>query len=145
MNGDVNLNEGNVVFAFINGFVPKDFNTLFDVILAESITIGSAVDIYYNFLLADPWGMNASEYLLWEGFANSGLEVKVAGRSGGQSLTAQYAPVVVTRTSAPQQAPVTGPNQTITPLAIPVPGPAPLLLLSAGLLALGLSARRRFS
>jgi hypothetical protein len=130
-----------------------DVDDIFELILADAIELDNAnVDFYYGFFPTVPWGtqapQNLSAYTLWQGDDDeSGLEVMIGDKKGGQSLDVKYAPepVVQTLMSAPQQSPVNGPDQTFNALAIPVPGPAPLLLLFAGVLAVGALAGRRRS
>jgi len=140
VNGEVDLNEGNVVFAFLDAYVPEK-EDIFDVILADLIDIKADVDFYYGFFPSDPWGSSAprilSEYTIWTDEVTSGLAVDVLGSQGDQRLRAQYKPPGVPDSSGQ------GPDAVVTPVPIALPGAAPLLL--AGVLALGASIRRRRS
>jgi len=146
--GDVLLDSGNVVFAFINGYVPNNASDLFELILADSIEVYfDEVDFYYGFFdpkLGDPsWDLHApkdfSLYRTWDG--TSGITMTDADRTVtlqenvgtfGGLFGIQY-DAKARQAAAVAPATLTEPvSQPFTPLRIPVPAPAPLLLLAAG-------------
>lgn len=138
VNGKVDLDDGIIVFAFINGFVPE-FDEFFDVILADQISlVEQNVDFYYGFF-DTPWNIHApqdlSMYTRWDGSVLP-FDVGVEGTDPEQRLTARYDDRT-TQAPAPD-----GPDQAFTPsLTIPVAGP--LVLFLAGLPVLGALAGRR--
>ncbi len=140
VNGNVDLNAGNVVIAFIDGFVP-DGADIFELILGDLITVDNSVNFYYGFFdsaLNPLWALHAptnlSMYNLWD--MGSGLTMGVSGQNdgSGERFTVQF-----DSASANNSAPQAGPDQDVQPLAIgaPIPTPAPLLLIAAGMLLTG--------
>jgi hypothetical protein len=136
--GIANLNYGNVVFAFINDFVPAPTD-LFDVILANDIRVGERVSFYFGLFdpLEDPnYALHAPLDLALYQPADARLSWGVEGNPDSV-----YAERMRTRldlgqsraiaTAAPQQL-LSNPNAVA---AVPVPptlwllGPALLLML----------------
>lgn len=150
VNGNVDLNEGNVVIAFIDNFVPQA-SDLFELILADLIKVSGSINFYYGFFdpAVDPlWSLHAptnlNMYTQWD--INSGISMGVSGQTDqtGERFTVQYDNSTAAA-SLTQQGPQTaGPNEDVQPLAIgaEVPIPAPLLLIAAGVLFTGTFRRK---
>ena len=149
VDGKVDLNDGNVVIAFIDNFVPQA-SDLFELILADLIELSDSVNFYYGFFdpAVDPlWALHAptnlSMYTQWD--INSGITMGVYEQADqtGERFTVQYG---ASNSAASLDSPETksGPDEDIQPLVIgaTVPVPAPLLLIAAGILLTGLVRRK---
>ena len=147
VNGDVTLDAGNVVFAFINGYAP-DVLTAFELILADSIQVGSGVSFHYGFFGTDhsehaPYDLSA--YDRWIDPLTtpvSGISMSVTEASSDNVRDGLLA---IEYGNGRQSPPAGGDDpQPFDPIDIgaEIPAPAPLLLLATGLLLAG-SFRRR--
>ena len=151
--GDVILDSGNIVFAFINGYDPViDPNALFNLIVAGEIYGTDAdgkeiandqdfdgVNFYYGFFdksYPEHAPYDLSEYFVWT--ADSRIQRDfIYGTDTRDLLQISY------KDPTPKDA-TEGPKQRFDPVDIgaEIPAPAPLLLLATGLLLAG-SFRRR--
>ncbi|MCB1856645.1 MAG: hypothetical protein KDI63_00125 [Gammaproteobacteria bacterium] len=151
--GIAELNSGNVVFAFINGYRPLG-SDMFDLILAEQILVNlDNVNFYYG-LFEDPYTLHAprnlevyntldlgdgvvDEITLYDGIQNPNIP--------GQLMFDDVMKIGYMEIRALEREP--GSDETFTPLELGranvLPAPESILLLFTGLLLIGTFWRGR--
>ena len=138
VDGIANLNEGNVVFAFIDNFIP-DPTDIFDLLLADQIIIDfDNVDFYFGLFnpVDDPsYDLHAPQNL---SFYNGFDPLDAVTDDVSIFLTDTLMSISYEDLGGATNP---GPNETFTAFSIPEPGS--LLLLVPGLMLLGMFTRRR--
>ena len=152
--GIVNLNYGNIVFAFINGYPDAASTDWFDLIIADIINLEDAVAFYYGFFdesFPEHAPYDLAEYSPW----TDGKGDIFGDLDKGESVDRVKDGLLAIRydsraddgqTTIANLVADSGDNGegTFNPVDIgaEIPAPAPLLLLATGLLLAG-SVRRR--